>query len=169
MATPYLGQISLFGFNFPPKGWALANGQLLPINQNAALFSVLGTTFGGNGTTNFALPNLQGRVPVGSQGGNPTEGQTGGEDNHTLTLSELPVHTHLVAGGGAGTVEGPANAFLGTPASGTPYVASPASGAVALAAGSLASAGGGTAHSNDQPYLTINMCIALQGIFPSRN
>ncbi|HEY5196407.1 MAG TPA: tail fiber protein [Solirubrobacteraceae bacterium] len=169
MSEPFLGQISLFGFNFAPRGWAQANGQLLPINQNQALFSLLGTTFGGNGTTNFALPNLQGRVPVGSQGGNPTEGQVGGEEAHTMTLAELPSHTHLVAGAATTTTSAPANAFLGAPTTGGPYSPPPASGAVALASRSLASAGGGQPHDNHQPYLTINACIALQGIFPSRN
>ncbi|HWH12474.1 MAG TPA: tail fiber protein [Solirubrobacteraceae bacterium] len=169
MATPFLGQISTFAFNFAPRGWAMANGQVLPINQNQALFSLLGTTYGGNGTTNFALPNLQGRVPVGSQGGTPTEGQTGGEESHTLTLAETPAHTHVVAGAAAATTTAPAKVFLGAPTTGGPYVAPPVAGAVALAASSLASAGGGQPHDNHQPYLTINACIALQGIFPSRN
>jgi microcystin-dependent protein len=169
MSEPFLGQISFFGFNFAPRGWAMANGQLLSIAQNAALFSVLGTTFGGNGTTNFALPNLQGRVPVGSQGGTPTQGQVGGEEAHMLTLAELPGHTHVVAGAAAATTSAPANAFLGAPATGGPYASPPGSGAVALAASSLASAGGGQPHDNHQPYLTINACVALQGIFPSRN
>jgi microcystin-dependent protein len=172
MSEPFLGQISLFSFNFAPKGWALCNGQTMAINQNQALFSLLGTTFGGNGTTSFQLPNLQGRVPVGSgttAGTTFILGQTGGEDAHTLTPAEMPIHTHLMNVAGAATTARPAGAFLAAPASGDPYTSPPASPAVALAATSLASMGGGQPHTNDQPYLTVTACIALQGIFPSRN
>lgn len=169
MAEPFLGEIRYFSFNFPPKGWSLCNGQLLPINQNQALFALLGTTFGGNGTTTFALPNLQGRVPMGSQGGNPTEGQIGGEESHTLIAGEIPTHTHLIAGGGAATTASPSGGYLASPTSGSPYAPPPASATVALAAAAVGSMGGGQPHENRQPFLTVTACIALQGIFPSRN
>lgn len=165
MAEPFLSEIRLFSFNFAPKGWALCNGQLLPINQNQALFSLLGTTYGGNGQTNFALPNLQGRVPI-HFGGSHTLGETGGEQNHTLTQAELPPHTHVARAS-------PANADSPVPgnnllASANNLYTSPLN-LTALLPASVSSAGGSQAHLNMQPFLTLNFCIALQGIFPSRS
>lgn len=165
MATPYLSEIRIMSFNFAPKGWAECNGQLLPINQNQALFSLLGTTYGGNGQTTFALPNLQGRVPL-HRGNGFTQGEIGGEQTHTVTLSEQPTHTHIAQGSAvdADTSIPTAN-FLGvqsgvyeTPSNTTPLVPS-----------TLTNAGGSQPHENMQPYLVLNFCIALQGVFPSRN
>lgn len=165
MAEPFLGEIRLFSFIFPPKGWALCNGQLLPINQNQALFALLGTTYGGNGQTNFSLPNLQGRVPIHT-GSGFTLGQAGGEQAHTLSIAEMPQHTHLVNAS-------PANADAPVPANNllasannvyaTPTNLSPVHPA------SVSNVGLSQAHLNMQPYLTLNFCIALQGIFPSQN
>ena len=166
MAEPFLGEVRLFSFTFAPRGWAQCNGQLLPINQNQALFSLLGTTFGGNGTTNFALPDLRGRAPVfGSQGG-ISLGERGGEEAHTLTLAEMAQHNHPVRGNSA-------NANVGSPAGNT-WAAQSTNAYGTAAAGSMnataiASAGGSQPHSNMQPYLVINFCIALQGIFPSQS
>ncbi len=169
MSTPFLGQISLFSFQFAPKGFALCNGQLLPINQNAALFSLLGTTYGGNGQTNFALPNLQGRVPI-HFGSGFTMGETGGQGSHTLTLTELATHTHPLQGTTAtATALSPASNVFAT-STDDPYGPFPATApVVTLNAGSLGPTGGGQPHDNHQPYLVINACIALSGIFPSQN
>ena len=168
MPTPFLGEIKICSFNFAPKGWAMCNGQLLPINQNQALFSLLGTTYGGNGQTTFALPNLEGRVPT-HLGSGLTEGEAGGEESHTLTLAETPTHTHLLQGSTAqGTTASPTGNVPGT-SSGNAYVQQNLQSAVALAAASVTSVGGGQAHENRQPFLTLNFCIALQGVFPSRN
>lgn len=168
MSNPYLGEIKIISWNFAPQGWAFCNGQLLPINQNQALFSILGTTYGGNGQTNFALPNLQGRSPI-HMGSGFTLGQAGGEQAHTITQSELPAHTHApgcngtVAGANSGNVAGNVWAdggkslyFNGAP--NTPMLA-----------GSLSNVGGSQAHQNMSPYLVLNFIIALQGVFPSRN
>ncbi|WP_407571657.1 phage tail protein [Deinococcus altitudinis] len=166
MAEQFLGEIKAVGFGFPPKGWALCNGQLLPINQNQALFALLGTMYGGNGQTTFALPNLQGRVPMhGGQG--LTQGQAGGEAAHALSASELPAHIHpLNATSGAATTVIPTNNLLAAPAA--PLYGSGGPAAVA-APTALGSAGGSQPHNNMPPYLTLNFIIALQGIFPSRN
>lgn len=167
MAEPFLGTILLFGGTFAPAGWALCEGQLLPISQNTALFSILGTTYGGNGTTNFALPDLRGRVPLGF-GSAPglssyVEGQTGGVESITLTSSQIPGHQHLqpASNGDEGTNR-PNNAV---PARGGVYAS--ASDGSALAPTS--SVGGGQPHENRQPFLVMNYIIALEGIFPSRN
>lgn len=164
MAEPFLSEIRLFSFNFAPKGWALCNGQLLPINQNQALFSLLGTTYGGDGRVNFALPNLQGRVPIHMSSGH-TLGESAGEQNHTLSLAEIPQHTHSANAS-------PANADAPVPgnnllASANNLYAAPAN-LTSLLPASVGNAGGSQAHLNMQPFLTINFCIALQGIFPSR-
>ena len=166
MAEPFLSEIRLFSFGFAPQGWALCNGQLLPINQNQALFSLLGTTFGGNGQTNFALPNLQGKAPI-HVGNGHTLGETGGEQAHTLSQSELPIHIHSMnASGAAADTNIPANTtLLGTISNGY----TPATNPVALAPSEIGSIGGGQAHLNMQPFLTLNFSIALQGIFPSQN
>lgn len=162
--TPFLGQIMAISFNFAPKGWAFCQGQLLPINQNQALFSLLGTTYGGNGVTTFALPNLQTRVPVGWGSGNNL-GQTGGEASVTLNASQVPQHTHqMMATGNSATANDPKGNVLAT--AGIYQAASAQLGA--MSTGAISSVGG-QPHDNQQPYLVINYVIALQGIFPSRN
>ncbi len=163
MSTPYLSEIRIFSFNFPPKGWALCNGQLLPINQNQALFALLGTTYGGNGIQTFALPNLQVSAPL-HMGSGHALGAKGGELNHTVTLAELPTHTHLVNGSGAnGSTPGP-----GVPAAAN-NVYGPTGNLVGLLPASVSATGGSQAHNNMMPFLTLTFCIALVGIFPSRN
>jgi microcystin-dependent protein len=164
MADPYLGEIRIFSFNFAPKGWAMCNGQLLAINQFQALFALLGTTYGGNGTQNFALPNLQGQVPV-HFGSGFTQGQTGGEASHTLITSEMPAHTHIVSGNSTANTASPAGDTWAT-APANAY-ATTASGAMLPSA--IGQAGGSQPHENRQPYLVLNVCIAMVGIFPSRN
>lgn len=166
MSEPFLGQITLTGFDFAPKGYAACNGQLLPINQNQALFSLLGTRFGGNGTTTFALPDLRGRVPLHAAA--PGEvGQSAGQSSVTLTPQQIPAHTHPVdAVTGDGTSPSPTgNKLAGTP--GHLYSAPPAS--TTLAADASGATGDSQPHPNLQPYTVIGYCIALQGIFPSRN
>lgn len=172
MAEPFLSEIRIMSFVFAPKGWALCNGQLLPINQNQALFSLLGTTFGGDGRVNFALPDYRGRTPI-HVGSGHTLGARGGEQAHTLSISELPQHTHVLNAsnqtgnsanpnfGGTGHVlaQDPGNA----------YSTNFSPGAASLNTGSVANAGGSQAHLNMQPFLTVSFCIALQGIFPSPN
>src|ERR1041385_3229368 len=155
MAEPFLSEIRIMSFGFPPKGWALCDGQLLPINQNQALFSLLGTTYGVSGRVKFALPDLQGRTPI-HMGSGHTLGERGGEQGHTLSISELPVHTHTLKGNST-----PADANVATGA----YLATvnngytPASNLVALGATALSSIGGSQAHLNMQPYLTLSFCI----------
>jgi microcystin-dependent protein len=169
MAEPFLSEIRIMSFVFAPKGWALCNGQLLPINQNQALFSLLGTTYGGNGQTNFALPDLRGNVPI-HMGKEFTRGQKGGEQSHTLKLGELPAHTHfLQASTQAGNASPPSpvgNAFADSAPSlgyngGTTLVP--------LNPKTVTSVGGSQAHLNMEPFLVLSFCIALQGIFPSPN
>ena len=165
MADPYIGEIRLFSFNFPPKGWAQCNGQLMPINQNAALFSLLGTMYGGNGTQNFGLPDLQGRVPI-SFGAN-AQGTRGGELNHTLTSQEMGIHNHPL---GASSLAGGATKVSGADlAMATANVYSNAAPTVTLDPQSITGVGNGGSHNNAMPSLVINFSIALQGIFPSRN
>ncbi|MES2441062.1 MAG: tail fiber protein [Verrucomicrobiota bacterium] len=165
MAEPFLAEIRIMSFAFAPRGWALCNGQLLPINQNQALFSLLGTTFGGDGRVNFALPDNRGRTPI-HVGGGHTLGERGGEQAHTLSISEIPTHTHAVRGSSAAaSTPVPTNAVL-APANNL-YSASNAP--VPLGATSVTNSGGGQAHLNMQPFLVISFCIALQGIFPSSN
>jgi microcystin-dependent protein len=153
-------------FNFAPRGWALCNGQLLPINQNQALFSLLGTTFGGDGRVNFALPDLRGRIPI-HVGSGHLLGERGGEEAHTLSQAELPEHIHVLnASSSAGDQLIPGGNFLAK--ANLPAYRGPGN-LTAMASASVGSVGGSQAHLNMQPFLTINFCIALQGIFPSPN
>ena len=172
MSEPYLSEIRLMSFNFAPQGWALCNGQLLPINQNQGLFSLLGTTYGGDGRVNFGLPDLRGRMPI-HFGDGYFLGQRGGEEAHTLSISEMPTHTHQL---NASYVAGDTNRanvsstgrVLAAEA-GNPYSASPAPTAVTLHPATVTSIGGSQAHENRMPYQVLAYCIALQGIFPSQN
>ena len=180
MGTPFLGEIKIISWNFAPQGWAFCNGQFLPINQNQALFSLFGTQYGGNGQTTFALPDLRGKVPI-HMGGGFTIGQTGGENAHTLTLSELPQHLHALSSDA--TTAADSNAFVpaagnslgqsvGVPSQGSPfalniYSTNPPSGAMGV--GTVTSVGGNQPHENRQPLLVLNMIVALIGVFPSRN
>ena len=164
MAEPFLSEIRLMSFGFAPRGWALCNGQLLPINQNQALFSLLGTTFGGDGRVNFALPDLRDRTPI-HVGSGHTLGERGGEQAHTLSIAESPAHVHLLNASMAD-----ANAVLpggNVLAKAPQQVYGPANNLVALNPGTVTTVGGSQAHLNLQPFLTINSSIALQGIFPS--
>ncbi len=163
MAEPFLAEIRLMSFAFPPKGWALCDGQLLPINQNQALFSLLGTTFGGNGQTNFALPDLRGRTPL-HVGSGHTLGERGGEQAHTLSISEIPTHAHVA---NASTTNGNSAFAIGNvlAAAGNLYAAP--NNLTSILPNTIANIGGSQAHLNMQPFLTLSFCIALQGIFPS--
>jgi microcystin-dependent protein len=163
---PFIGQLALFPFGFAPRGWAPCNGQLMPIGQNQALYSLLGTQFGGDGRVNFALPNLQGRVPVGSSRDYPI-GSSGGENAHMLTLQELPTHSHaLSASNTLATASVPnGNVFAATSA---PGYGDASSGTVALNPAIIPSVGGSQPHENRQPFAALSYCIAVQGIFPSR-
>ena len=171
MAEPFLSEIRIMSFVFAPKGWALCNGQLLPINQNQGLFSLLGTTFGGDGRVNFALPDLRGRTPI-HVGSGHTLGERGGEQAHTLSIAELPTHAHTISGTATlGTINTPGANLLGavdltsftTSLYGTP------ANLTAMAPAAIGNVGGSQAHLNMQPFLTLSFCIALQGIFPSPN
>ena len=172
MSDPFLSEIKIFSFDFAPKGWALCNGQLMLIAQNQALFSVVGTMYGGNGQTTFGLPNLQGRTPIHVDG-NHAEGSAGGEATHTLSSKEMPTHIHgLVAAtnpDSSKNVNNPTNAYLANSAPAEIYNSNAGSPLVALNPTSVANYGGSQGHENMQPYLTLNFCIALQGVFPSRN
>ena len=177
MAEAYLGEIRIFSFDYPPRGWLPCNGQVLPIARNQALFTVLGTTYGGDGKTNFALPNLQGRVPLsagdGSGGiGSYTLGQTGGYANVTLTALQVPVHTHAAyASSGRAETRTPASNVLPAASSSgslTFYTAKP-SNIVAMASSALAASVGGDPHSNVQPSLVLNFCMCVDGLFPNEN
>lgn len=165
MAEPFLSEIRIMSFVFAPKGWALCNGQLLPINQNQALFALLGTTYGGDGRVNFALPDLRARTPIHTGNGH-TLGEQGGEQAHTLSLAELPTHTHVAQASPSNAnsptttgnvLAGALNAYRGPDS------------LVSLHPASVANVGGSQAHLNMQPFLTLSFCIALQGIFPSQN
>lgn len=174
MATPFIAEIKMFGLTFAPRTFAFCNGQVLPIAQNTALFSLLGTTYGGNGTTNFALPNLQGRAVIHPGQGpglsNRVLGETGGAAAVTLLANQLPVHSHALSvaalADGVADRSNAAGNVLAKPSDSAYATGAPNT---ILNAGSVANTGAGTAHNNMQPYLTINFCIALQGIFPARN
>ena len=172
---PWLGEIALVPYNFAPRGWAFCDGQILPIAQNTALFALLGTTYGGNGQTTFALPDLRGRVPMHTGGGQGpglsaySLGEQGGVENVVLIQGQMPVHNHLENVSSAnGTSDNPSNAILARNASGVPQYGTGAPNA-AMAAGAIANAGGGQPHENRPPFLGLNYIIALEGIFPSRN
>jgi microcystin-dependent protein len=172
MSEPFLCEVKIFGFNFAPRGWARCDGQILPINQNQSLYSLLGTTFGGDGRTNFGLPDLRGRVPLhmGSSGGPSfTMGNKAGEENHILSPQEMPAHTHIMRASNApGTSDHAEGAFLA--GSETPLYDSGGGGAASLNPASVSTAPGlGQSHENMQPYQVVNICIALQGVFPSPN
>src|SRR5713101_486737 len=165
MAEPFLSEIRIMSFGFPPRGWATCDGQLLPINQNQALFSLLGTTFGGDGRVNFALPDLRGRTPI-HVGSRHTLGERGGEQAHTLSIAELPTHTHVAnATSATGNASNPTGNVLA--AANNLYTA-PAN-LTSLSPTTVVNAGGSQAHLNMQPFLALSFCIALQGIFPSPN
>jgi microcystin-dependent protein len=167
MSEPFLSEIKIVSFNFPPKGWALCNGQLLPINQNQALFSLLGTTYGGNGQTTFALPNLQGRVPMHFGNGHSL-GETSGEAAHTLAFSELAAHGHkLNASSGTANTGVPTNDYLARVPSFAAFATAPPN--LVMSPLALQTVGGSQPHENQAPFLTLNFIIALVGIFPSRN
>jgi microcystin-dependent protein len=167
MSQPFVAQMMLVGFNFAPKGWAQANGQLMPINQNQALFSLVGTTYGGNGVQNFALPNLQGRTPVGV-GNGINYGEVGGVESVTLLSVNVPPHIHsLNASGAAAAGLRPAAGDLLAGGGSNNYVAAGSLGS--MNAASVSTVGGNQPHENRQPFLVMLWCIALQGIFPSRN
>lgn len=169
MADPFVAEIRIFPFNFAPRGWAWCDGQLMPLSQNTALFALLGTTYGGNGKSNFALPNLQGRAPMHPGQGpglSPRDlGESGGSETVTLTQAEMPAHGHgAFASGRVADSQNPGSAALAAGSS----IYTGASGMVDMASDSLAPAGGDVPHNNMQPYLTCYFCIALQGIFPPR-
>ena len=167
MAEPFLSEVRIFSFVFAPKGWALCNGQLLPINQNQALFSLLGTTFGGDGRVNFALPDLRARTPI-HVGSGHTLGERGGEPAHTLSIAELPEHAHIAEGANetANNID-PTNSFLAGPVAAVGPIYGPPTALVAENPGAITNVGGSQAHLNMQPFLTLSFGIALQGIFPS--
>jgi microcystin-dependent protein len=174
MADPFVAEIRIFPFNFAPRGWAWCDGQLLPLSQNTALFSLLGTTYGGNGKSNFALPDLQGRSPMHPGQGPGLSlhdlGETGGSETVTLLESEIPSHAHAMrASADPATAQAPSSAVtLARSAGGSAY-STTLTGLVALAGNALAPAGGDLPHNNLQPYLTFYFCIALQGVFPPRS
>lgn len=171
MAEPFLAEIRMVGFNFAPRGWAFCDGQILPINQNQSLYSLLGTTYGGDGRTSFGLPDLRGRTPIhtgNSNGGTSHQlGQKSGEETHTLATGEMPQHTHQIqATNTTGSVDTPENNILAGAAANV--YGDPAS-TVNMGSQTIVNKGAGQAHENMQPYIAVNFCIALRGLFPSRN
>lgn len=173
MSEPFLAEVRIVGFNFAPRGWAFCDGQILPINQNQSLYSLLGTTYGGDGRTTFALPDIRGRAPIhvgrSDGGGEHRLGQKSGEETHTLAANEMPQHQHLLQASTSdtGRVTEAAGHILGKGAS--DLYSDVTSGQIPMGSGSVVNAGGGQAHNNMQPYLALNYCIALRGLFPSRN
>jgi microcystin-dependent protein len=174
MADPFVAEIRIFPFNFAPKGWAFCDGQILPISQNTALFSLLGTTYGGNGQSTFALPDLQGRAPMHPGQGPGLSlydlGQTGGSETVTLLESEIPSHAHALQGtAGIANQNSPAGTLVGRPfGGGSPYTPPAGAPLVQMALETIDPVGGDQPHNNMQPYLTLSFCIALQGVFPPR-
>jgi microcystin-dependent protein len=173
MSDQFVAEIRIFPFNFPPTGWAFCDGQLMPISQNTALFSLLGTTYGGDGKSTFALPNLQGNVPIHPGQGPGLSlydlGQMGGSETITLLQSEIPSHTHPInAQAPPADTNLPTNHTMARVTGTAPYLPPAGAPLVAMAPQSLSPAGGGLPHNNMQPYLTLNFCIAMQGIFPQR-
>lgn len=166
MSEPFLAEIKIVGFNFAPRGWAFCDGQILPINQNQSLYSLLGTTYGGDGRTSFALPDLRSRTPIHVGDGHAL-GQKGGVETVTLPAAEIAAHTHTAkASSTDGDNDSPINDVLAAAAI---YRDPEATTMTALRSGTIANAGGGESHNNMQPYLTLDFCIALRGLFPSRN
>ncbi len=172
MSEPFLAEIRIVGFNFAPRGWAFCDGQILPISQNQSLYSLLGTTYGGDGRTSFALPDLRGRSPMHVDGEHPL-GQKGGEETHTLSAAEMPDHDHdpPKASSQAANTGDPAGNLLADPplSVGQIYSQQNATLNAQMASAMVANVGGGQAHENRQPYTAVYFCIALQGLFPSRN
>lgn len=170
MSDPFLGELRLLPYNFAPRGWALCQGQVMSIAQNSALFALLGTTYGGNGETTFQLPDLRGRVPISSGQGpglSPYSiGQTGGVESVTLTTPEIPAHTHAVNASSSATSKNPSGAEPGFTGGGSSYGTA---NDLTMSSSMIGATGGSQPHTNVQPYLTLNWCIALEGIFPSRN
>lgn len=169
MAQPYVGEIRLFGGNFAPAGWMFCNGQLLPISENEVLFQLIGTTYGGDGQSTFGLPDLRGRVPI-HQGSGPglstyTLAQTGGVEQVTLTVNQIPQHSHTPAASNTGGSDSPAGNFWGNTATGKPYSAAPPTGQ--MNAGAISATGGNQPHDNMIPFLCVSYIISLFGIFPS--
>ncbi len=164
MSEPFLGELRLMSYTFAPRGWAPCNGQLLPINQNQALFALLGTTYGGNGQTTFALPDLRGRTPIHREPNGVAQGQRVGEEAHVLTVSEMPAHVHQ-AQASSSNANQPNPSILAA----ANNVYAPPGDFTTLHPQTIAQAGGSQAHENRHPFLTLNWCIALQGIFPSQN
>lgn len=173
MSNPYVGEIRMFGGNFAPAGWALCQGQLMPISENDTLFNLIGTTYGGDGQETFGLPDLQGRIPVHMGQGpgisqNYTIGEKAGVETVTLTTNQLPIHTHaLLASSDPGNAAGPASNVLANPLNTEPYF--PSTGSVQLNTQSLTSAGGNQPHDNMMPFLCITFIISLFGIYPTQN
>lgn len=173
MSEPFLAEVRIVGFNFAPRGWAFCDGQILPINQNQSLYSLLGTTYGGDGRTSFALPDLRGRTPIhvgrSNGGDHHTLGQKSGEETHTLAANEMPQHTHVFQASSAqGSTDIPTNNHALARSARDVY-RDQATSLTSLVSGSMTNTGGSQAHDNMQPYLALNFCIALQGLFPSRN
>ena len=173
MSEPFLAEVKIIGFNFAPRGWAQCDGQILPINQNQSLYSLLGTTYGGDGRTSFALPDLRSRTPIhvgrSPGGGHHELGSKSGEESHFVSMNEMPQHSHSLRASSSGYSDSdePTNTVWGTAAVNVYHDSS--SNQTAMAGGSLLNTGGGQAHNNMQPYLVLNYVIALQGLFPSRN
>ena len=168
MSEPFLSELKLVSFNFAPKGWTMANGQLLPINQNQALFSLCGTTYGGDGRINFGLPNLQGRAPI-HMGNGFVLGQMSGEYNHTLSITELPTHLHTLRGVAVTEDKTAPTDHMLANTQGPLALYGPANNLVAMYAGDISQTGGSQPHPNQSPYLVMTWIIALQGIFPTPN
>jgi len=167
MSEPFLAEVRIVGFNFAPRGWALCDGQILPISQYTAVFSLMGTTYGGDGRTTFGLPDLRGRVPLHPGGNGVTWGQKSGYENVSLTSQQIPNHTHTLSADGSDAVYNFGNGNMLA----KPQIASysPPENLTQMPSGAISTVGGSQGHNNLMPYLTMNFCIALQGTFPSRN